>query len=62
MNLKELRVSKGKSQEDVARAANISTKQYYNIEKGISVPTVKTAIKICRFLDESIYNIPEWND
>lgn len=46
----------------MARAANISVKQYYNIEKGISTPTVKVAIRICDFLEGSIYSISEWNE
>lgn len=62
MTLKEIRMLKGKSQEEVSRAANISTKQYYNIEKGISTPTVKVALKISKFLEESIYDIADWNE
>ncbi|MET3291822.1 UNVERIFIED_CONTAM: putative transcriptional regulator [Brevibacillus sp. OAP136] len=62
IKLRELRVSRGRSQEEVARAANISVKQYYNIEKGISTPTVKVAIRICDFLEGSIYSISEWNE
>lgn len=62
ITLKELRTLKGRSQEEVARAVNISTKQYYNIEKGISTPTVKVALRICKFLGDSIYEIAEWNE
>ncbi|UED78126.1 helix-turn-helix transcriptional regulator [Brevibacillus sp. DP1.3A] len=58
--LKEIRNEKDVTQEQVARAVDITAKQYYNIEKGVSIPKVKIALKICRYLGADINTVSDW--
>lgn len=50
------------SQDNFARKVGITGNHYRNIEKGRSLPTVKVAIKICKLLRVSVYDIDEWNN
>lgn len=51
MKLLDARLSKGRTQEDLARAADISLAHYQKIEKGKSIPGVDIAILICDELE-----------
>lgn len=49
-SLEEIRLKKGHSQEEVARAAGISRAAYTNIELGRRRPSPEVAQKIAKFL------------
>lgn len=47
--LKKLRLLKGLSQKDVAKALGIALKTYYNYERGYHLPRINTLLKIAEF-------------
>lgn len=51
MNLKEKRIQKGMTQQEVADAVGIAKPTYCNIEQGKRSMRVRTAKKIARTLD-----------
>ena len=53
--IKLLRKQKNLTQEDIARAIDISLRQYINIEKGISEPKIKKGLQIAAILDVDPY-------
>lgn len=56
MGLKEKRIEKNMTQEEVARKSDIGLRTYQNIEKRNDT-TLKNAKKISEALEESIENI-----
>lgn len=48
--LKEIRISKGIKQEEIAVSADISRGYYANIERGEKTPSVEVAKKIATYL------------
>lgn len=57
LNLKELRIEKGLTQEEVAKAIGISTSYYGMIEIGRRKSTLKVAKKIANFYEKTIDDI-----
>lgn len=53
-NMKKCRVSKGFSMKDLSFASGISERYLYFIENGERNPSINTAKKIAKALDESI--------
>lgn len=53
IRLKEIRLEKGLSQGDVAKAIGISRSAYSNYEQGIREPSLAILVKICDFFDVS---------
>ena len=56
-NLKSIRESKKLSLEELGSAIGSGKSQIFDLEKQSSNPTIKTAYKIARVLDVSIYEI-----
>lgn len=54
MNLKELRKQNQKTQDDLARALNVSHGTYNNYEQGKYEPNIDTIIKLANYYDVSI--------
>lgn len=50
-SLADMRITKGMTQEDVAKAAGISRPAYCNIEKGVRRPSPEVAQKIAKELE-----------
>lgn len=50
MNLKNVRLTRGMTQKDVATAAGIARESYTNIENGVRRPSVLVAKKIADVL------------
>ena len=48
--LKDLRIKKGLTQEQIAAKAFLNAKYYNRIELGKSIPTITTFFKICKAL------------
>lgn len=57
--LKELRKDMGYTQKEISKKLNISERQYINIEKGNSIPSLETIIKIADIYNISIDYITE---
>lgn len=57
--LKELRKEMGYTQKEISKKLNISERQYINIEKGNSIPSLETIIKIADIYNISIDYITE---
>lgn len=55
--VRELRLKKGATQEDVAAAVGVSRQTIIAIEKGNYVPSVLLALKIARFFNVSVEKI-----
>lgn len=51
--IEEKRKNIGKTQDDCARACNVSRSGYRNWEKGVSFPSVENLEIICNFLGMS---------
>lgn len=51
MIIKEARIRKNLSQEEIAQKCNISLRHYQNIESYKSIPNVIIALKIAKALD-----------
>lgn len=60
ISLREARTKSKKTQEEVARAANVTLRYYAKVEKGESIPTVAVGLKICRYLSIDINDVAEW--
>lgn len=56
-NLKAIRVKKGFTQAQVAKAAEISERGYQNYEMGIRIPNAVRAQKIANVLNTSTENL-----
>ena len=54
MKLKELRKENQKTQDDLARALNVSHGTYNNYEQGKYEPNIDTIIKLANYYDVSI--------
>lgn len=52
--LKDARLRKGLSQEELARQANVSKETIRNIEKGLSIPNVLLAIGLGALLGVAV--------
>ena len=48
--LEKARKEQGRTQTEVAQAANVSISNYSRMEKGMYEPDVKSALRICDFL------------
>ena len=51
--LRELRLEKGVTQKEVARALNISKSAYANYEQGVREPSYSVLINICKYFKVS---------
>jgi putative transcriptional regulator len=60
--LADIRKFRGITQEDLAHAVGVTTTYYRQIEKSKSVPTVKVAMRVCKLLGVTVYEIDEWKD
>ncbi|HYD35811.1 MAG TPA: helix-turn-helix domain-containing protein [Vitreimonas sp.] len=56
-NVAKFRKSIGVSQLTLAFHIGISRQNVYDIEKGLVVPSVLTALKIAHYLDASVYDL-----
>lgn len=57
--LKELRKEMGYTQKEISEKLEISERQYINLEKGKSIPSLETIIKIADIYKISIDYITE---
>ena len=57
VNLSSIRKLLRYTQREVAKIADIDSNYYAKVERGISVPSLKTMIKIAKALDVSITDI-----
>ncbi|MFW6009128.1 MAG: helix-turn-helix transcriptional regulator [archaeon] len=55
--LKEQRVKRGWTQEDVAKKCNVTRAFYGHIETGKRNPTLKLAFRIAKLFNESVENL-----
>lgn len=62
MRLSEARNNKNRTQEDFSHTINVSLRYYQRLETGKSVPSVKIALRICKILEVSPFDIDEWQD
>ena len=53
-NLKKLRISKGLTQNEIARSVGITVVTYQNYEYGIREPKVSFAIKLAKALNTTV--------
>ena len=60
LKLKSARALKDMSQEDLAKAVNVSRQTINAIEKGDYNPTINLCIAICRALDKTLDEL-FWN-
>lgn len=51
--IRELRISKGVRQKDVAEYLGLSTKAYNYYELGTREPSIKSIVKLCAYFDVS---------
>ena len=51
--LKELRLEKGVTQKEVAKALKISKSAYANYEQGVREPSYQVLINICKYFNVS---------
>ncbi len=61
LNLKAARAAKDMSQDDLARACNVSRQTINAIEKGDYNPTIKLCRTICRVLGKTLDEL-FWED
>ena len=54
LRLKAARAGKDMSQEDLAKACNVSRQTISSIEKGDYNPTINLCIAICKALDKTL--------
>ena len=57
ISLAAARVNKSMTQQDAAKALNVSKKTIQNWEKGVSYPTVQMLEKICNLYGVSMDNL-----
>jgi putative transcriptional regulator len=62
ITIKEARNNKNLTQETLSRLINITLKHYQNIEKGVNIPAVNTALHICEVLEIDPRTVQEWSD
>jgi putative transcriptional regulator len=62
LKLSEARNRKNIVQEDFSHMIDVSLRYYQRLESGKSVPTIKIALRICRILEVSPFDIDEWQD
>ncbi|BBH22479.1 hypothetical protein Back11_38240 [Paenibacillus baekrokdamisoli] len=62
MKLSEARKNKNIVQEDFSHMIDVSLRYYQRLETGKSIPTVKIALRICKILEVSPFDITEWQD
>lgn len=55
--LKELRLSQGLTQEQLAERASINEKYYSRVERGESFPTLKIIFKLCDALEIKVSQV-----
>ena len=60
--IKTVRQAKGLTQEEIARKIDITLRNYQYIEKGTNIPNVITALKICKLLNVSPFQLWEIKD
>lgn len=53
--LEKARRLKGRTQDEVAEAAGCSVTFYNRIERGLQMPNVDIALRICQFLEVDAY-------
>jgi putative transcriptional regulator len=61
-NLRELRRSKGLTQQQLSQSADVSRKSINAVENGVYIPSTVLALKIAKTLDcsvEQLFEIPE---
>lgn len=56
-NLKELRIKKGVTQDDIAELLNIKRQTYSAYERGVSLPDVTSLLKMAEFFGVSVDEI-----
>jgi DNA-binding XRE family transcriptional regulator len=49
-------------QEEVSHKIDVSLRYYQRLESGKSIPTIKIALRICKILEVSPFEIDEWQD
>ncbi|MDF2925907.1 MAG: Xre family transcriptional regulator [Paenibacillaceae bacterium] len=62
MKLSEARNLKKMIQEEVSHKIDVSLRYYQRLESGKSIPTIKIALRICKILEVSPFEIDEWQD
>jgi putative transcriptional regulator len=61
-NLRELRRSRGLTQQQLSESADVSRKSINAVENGVYIPSTVLALKIAKTLDcsvEQLFEIPE---
>ena len=56
-NLREVRESRGLSQEELAHLSAVTRNTIHNIERGVTNPSLALAFRIANSLHVSLYNI-----
>ena len=59
-NLKELRIKKGVTQDDMAELLNIKRQTYSAYERGVSLPDVTSLLKMAEFFCVSVDEILDY--
>lgn len=62
MKLSEARNRKNIVQEDFSHMIDVSLRYYQRLESGKSIPSIKIALRICKILEVSPFEIDEWQD
>ncbi|QGG57888.1 helix-turn-helix transcriptional regulator [Paenibacillus sp. B01] len=62
MKLSEARNRKNIVQEDISHMIDVSLRYYQRLESGKSIPSIKIALRICKILEVSPFEIDEWQD
>jgi putative transcriptional regulator len=62
LKLSEARNNKNIVQEDLAHMIDVSLRYYQRLESGKSIHTIKIALRICKILEVSPFDIDEWQD
>ncbi len=57
--IKENRISKGYTQEEISKMLNITLRNYQYIEHSKSKPNIITALKLCKILSLNPFEV--WN-
>lgn len=60
MKLKDMRLQKGYTQEELAKKAGIAVMSYYRYEYGERVPNTRTAIRIAKILNTTVEEL--WDE
>jgi len=62
LKLSEARNRKNIVQEDFSHMIDVSLRYYQRLESGKSIPSIKIALRICKILEVSPFEIDEWQD